>query len=62
MSLDHLKPGDPWGNMYYIDENEGENGNCSLDLIGVAGISDHPGVINLNAGRIPLSGFSGCTI
>lgn len=32
-NLDSLRAGDPWGNVYQIDENEGENGNCSRDLI-----------------------------
>ena len=26
---------DPWGRPYYIDENEGENGGCGQDAIGV---------------------------
>lgn len=27
-NLSDLKNGDPWGNMYWIDENEGEGGSC----------------------------------
>ena len=34
-NLDGLRAGDPWGNIYQIDENEGENGNCARDLITV---------------------------
>ena len=26
---------DPWGRPYYMDENEGEGGNCGQDAIGV---------------------------
>ena len=35
-NLNGLKQGDPWGNPYAIDENEGENGNCAPDSIGVS--------------------------
>ncbi len=46
-NLSSLKVGDPWGNPYYMDENEGENGSCanhdSISLTvthtGVSGIS-----------------------
>ena len=34
-NLDGLKAGDPWGNFYRMDENEGENGSCAnRDSIG----------------------------
>lgn len=35
-NLDNLKAGDPWGNYYFIDENEGEGGNCNRDLIAIS--------------------------
>ncbi|MGB3946325.1 MAG: prepilin-type N-terminal cleavage/methylation domain-containing protein [Candidatus Saccharimonadales bacterium] len=35
-NLSRLKQGDPWGNIYRIDENEGENGNCNPDGLGVS--------------------------
>lgn len=28
-NLEPLKSGDPWGNRYWIDENEGESGSCT---------------------------------
>lgn len=34
-NLDALRNGDPWGNVYQIDENEGEGGNCTRDLLTV---------------------------
>jgi prepilin-type N-terminal cleavage/methylation domain-containing protein len=42
-NLDALKKGDPWGNVYRIDENEGEqSGNpCVKDSVTVSG---HPGL------------------
>jgi prepilin-type N-terminal cleavage/methylation domain-containing protein len=44
-NLSPLKDGDPWGNMYYIDENEGEGGNCNMDWIGVnPGHTGVPGI------------------
>ena len=33
MNLNALKAGDPWGNPYRIDENEGENGLCNRDTL-----------------------------
>lgn len=35
-NLDGLRAGDPWGNMYFIDENEGEGGNCNQDSLAVS--------------------------
>lgn len=36
VNLDSLKAGDPWGNPYRIDENEGEGGSCAnMDSLGV---------------------------
>ena len=47
-NLDSLRGGDPWGNVYQIDENEGENGACSRDLITI-----NPGVTGVSAVYIP---------
>lgn len=47
-NLDSLRAGDPWGNVYQIDENEGEGGNCSRDLI-----TTNPGVTGVTAVYIP---------
>jgi prepilin-type N-terminal cleavage/methylation domain-containing protein len=52
---------DPWGRPYFIDENEGESGNCNKDLLSVYAqpfnlSAKYPGV----GVNIPLSGFSGC--
>lgn len=43
-NLSAMKDGDPWGNPYRMDENEGENGSCanrdSLGLmVGRAGVN-----------------------
>ena len=36
LNLAGLKKGDPWGNKYAIDENEGEGGSCaSKDTMGL---------------------------
>ncbi len=47
-NLDALRAGDPWGNLYQIDENEGENGNCARDTITVT-----PGRSNVPTIQIP---------
>lgn len=46
-NLSSLKAGDPWGNKYVIDENEGESSTdpCRRDGLGVTGSSTHPGLI-----------------
>ena len=46
-NLSGIKAGDPWGNVYYFDENEGEGGasNCTKDVLTVSG--SHPGVNSL---------------
>ena len=52
---------DPWGRPYYLDENEGENGNCIKDTIamfarplnGSALYSSTP------ANNVPFGGYSG---
>jgi len=37
MNLNGLKAGDPWGNLYWIDENEGEvAGACTMDTIQIS--------------------------
>jgi len=56
MNLAGLKDGDPWGEKYFIDENEGEGatGCTSRDSIGL--LSAHPGIISVT---IP---FFGCNI
>ena len=48
LNLDGLRSGDPWGNVYQIDENEGENTGCNRDLITV-----NPGVSGVAAVYIP---------
>lgn len=46
--LSKLKVGDPWGNRYLIDENEGEGGGCdSPDFIGIVDAGLHPGIMAL---------------
>ena len=45
VNLNELKDGDPWGNRYSIDENEGEGGSCpgnGRDSIGLS--PGQPGV------------------
>lgn len=43
-NLDSLKAGDPWGNLYAIDENELEGGSCAYrDGIGLK--VGQPGVV-----------------
>ncbi|WP_455132959.1 type IV pilin protein [Microbacterium aurum] len=57
VNLDHVIDGDPWGNPYRIDENEGENGGCNRDSITIQNQANHPSV---TIPTIPLSGYSGC--
>lgn len=53
---------DPWGRPYFLDENEGESGGCSLDAISAyaqpfnGGNRYAPSV----SVSVPLSGYSGC--
>lgn len=51
MNLDSIKNGDPWGNVYAIDENEGEGATpcANKDSISVSG--GHAGI---NAPAIPF--------
>lgn len=53
---------DPWGRPYFIDENEGEGGGCSMDSLSVYALpnSGSTRMPNMNT-SIPLSGFSGCS-
>ncbi len=46
-NLSSLKAGDPWGNRYVLDENEGEQvaNPCRQDVLNVTNIAAHPGVI-----------------
>ena len=45
-NLSALKAGDPWGNMYLIDENEGESAvtPCVTDGLSVVSAASHPGL------------------
>lgn len=45
-NLNQLRSGDPWGNLYQLDENEGENPGtpCVNDLLYVTNFWLHPGV------------------
>ena len=46
ISLNGLKKGDPWGNPYQIDENEGEGGSCAnQDALFVSGQPTIPTVL-----------------
>ncbi len=47
VNLSALKANDPWGNMYVIDENEGEQvaNPCILDSLTVANAATHSGLI-----------------
>lgn len=54
---------DPWGRPYLIDENEGENGNCSKDSLvpyTQPFISGYYTISGYYFRNIPLSGFTGC--
>ena len=54
-------PIDPWGDPYYIDENEGEGGvSCSRDSIRSAGPDRIGGTDDDKGFSIPLSGYTGC--
>ena len=44
-NLDSLKDGNPWGDNYSIDENQGETGPCTTDNLNV-GTSGKTGIIN----------------
>lgn len=59
MDLGKLKAGDPWGNEYWIDENEGEQiaNPCIKDGILVV---NHPEVTSGGKFQIPFV-LSGCT-
>lgn len=56
-NLSNLKQGDPWGNMYVLDENEGEQvaNPCIRDGLSVANAATHPGLI------VPQIPFHNCT-
>lgn len=47
MNLSSFKVGDPWGNMYVIDENEGESSTtpCVKDGFTVVNVASHPGLV-----------------
>lgn len=47
VNLSSLKSNDPWGNMYVIDENEGEQvaNPCIYDGLNVANTALHPGLV-----------------
>lgn len=47
MNLSSLKAGDPWGNRYILDENEGEQTSnpCRQDGLNVSDRASHPGII-----------------
>lgn len=47
MNIAFLKGNDPWGNMYVIDENEGEQiaNPCIYDGLSVTGSATHSGLI-----------------
>lgn len=46
-NLSALKAGDPWGNMYVIDENEGESATtpCVRDGLSVTNAGTHTGLV-----------------
>jgi prepilin-type N-terminal cleavage/methylation domain-containing protein len=47
-NLDAIKAGDPWGNPYGIDENEGEGANPCNSKDSIALVPAHAGVPNIN--------------
>lgn len=55
-NLSSLKAGDPWGNRYVIDENEGEQSTniCRQDGLSVTNAGTHPGLI------VPTIPFYNC--
>jgi prepilin-type N-terminal cleavage/methylation domain-containing protein len=46
-NLQFLKAGDPWGNLYVIDENEGESATtpCRQDGLSVTNSGTHTGLV-----------------
>lgn len=58
-NIGYLKSGDPWGNPYGIDENEGENGNCNQDQLSITNASQHPGASSVIL--LSRSGYTGCS-
>ncbi len=48
VNLSSLKSGDPWGNFYAIDENEGETATCTRDTVTV-----NPAQAGVNVVYIP---------
>lgn len=57
VNLSALKNNDPWGNMYVIDENEGEQvaNPCIYDGLNVTNTASHPGLI------VPRIDFFNCS-
>jgi prepilin-type N-terminal cleavage/methylation domain-containing protein len=55
-NLAFLKAGDPWGNRYVLDENEGEQSAnpCRQDGLNVTNAGTHPGLV------IPSIPFYNC--
>ncbi len=45
MNLNSIKDGNPWGDRYSLDENQGETGTCSVDTLNV-GTSGKTGIIS----------------
>jgi prepilin-type N-terminal cleavage/methylation domain-containing protein len=56
-NISALKAGDPWGNRYVLDENEGEQvaNPCRQDGLNVTNAGSHPGLI------IPPIPFYNCS-
>jgi len=52
---------DPWGRPYFIDENEGEGGNCGRDTLRVYA-NPFNGSSRINSRLVSLSGNSGCAV
>lgn len=57
VNLSPLKAGDPWGNMYVLDENEGEQiaNPCIYDGLSVMNSASHSGL------NVPRISFYNCT-
>ncbi len=54
---------DPWGRPYFIDENEGENGNCGYDNIAVYAIPFNGSLKYPNTlYNVPHNGATGCPL
>lgn len=51
INLDKLKAGDPWGNSYAIDENEGEGATPCANHDSLSIVGSHPGT---NAIAVPF--------